>query len=66
MYGFVLNWASSIFTNYVYPYFTGIEWIIHLIYGCITVFFTLLIAFLFPETKDKTSEQVKAELQKWK
>lgn len=56
MYGFVLNWASSIFTNYVYPYFNGIEWIIHLIYGCITVFFTVIIIIIFPETKDKTSE----------
>lgn len=56
MYGFVLNWASSIFTNYVYPYFNGIEWIIHLIYGCITVFFTVIIIIIFPETKDKTSD----------
>lgn len=55
MYGFVLNWGSSILTNYIYPYFSGIEWIIHLVYACITIFFTILIIFLFPETKDKTS-----------
>ena len=62
---FAFNWVWNIIIVFTFEYFGEVKWLVHLLYGSITLVLTLILLKIIPETKNMTSAQVEAIVRSW-